>query len=672
MPAQRPQPKVRAEVEDLRRKILLHNQFYYVQAEPEISDGEYDRLYRRLQDLEAQHPDLVTPDSPTRRVGGEPISGFSPVRHAEPMLSLDNTYSEEDLEEWEQRVRKGLPDETVAFAAELKIDGVAVALIYREGQFQQAVTRGDGETGDDITANIRTLRGLPLQLKATAPRGELVVRGEVFLPKKAFQELNAQKQEAGEKVFANPRNAAAGSLKLLDSRLAARRPLAFFVYGMDTKTSGPLKTQTEVLSSLASWGLPVSPDHALCRDMAALKRFLSGWEPKRHSLPYEIDGVVIKVDALDQQKRLGATSKSPRWAIAYKFAAEQAQTKLNAISVQVGRTGVLTPVAELEPVVLAGTTVSRANLHNAEDIARKDIRAGDQVVIEKAGEIIPQVVRPITEQRTAKAARFKMPVTCPACDSLVVKLEEQVAWRCVNPGCPDQVKGRIRLFAQRAAMDIEGLGEALVDQLVEKGLVRDYGDLYALTVEQLAPLDRMALKSAENIVAALQASKQRTLGRLIYALGIPLVGEHSGEVLAAHYADLKSLGQAEQEALQDIHEIGPKVAASLRAFFSRKEIKAVLAKLEKAGVNTRQLAEEKLRTGGLTGKTFVFTGELETMTRGQAEARVKRLGGRAAGSVSKKTDYVVSGPGAGSKLDKAKKLGLKVISEKEFNRLSSE
>ncbi|MEW6516504.1 MAG: NAD-dependent DNA ligase LigA [candidate division FCPU426 bacterium] len=662
----------RREAEGLRRELNRHNRLYYVLAEPEISDAEYDRLYRRLQELEARYPALIAPDSPTQRVGGEPVDGFAPVRHAEPMLSLDNTYSIEDLSEWDERVRKALPGEPVAYTVELKIDGVAVALAYRNRRFTLGSTRGDGVIGDDITRNVRTLRSLPLTLEPQAPAQDVSVRGEVFLPKKAFQELNREKEEAGEKVFANPRNAAAGSLKLLDPVQTAQRPLALFVYAVDEKTGARLKTQSGVLDSLAAWGLPVNPHRARCQDLEAVKRFLQTWESRRHQLPFEIDGLVVKVDDLDQQKRLGATSKSPRWSIAYKYAAEQAKTRLLTIKIQVGRTGVLTPVAELEPVFLAGTTVSRASLHNEEDVTRKDIREGDLVVIEKAGEIIPQVVGPVTEARTGQERKFQMPSACPACGSETVKLEDEVAWRCLNPACPAQLKGTIRHFAQRGAMDIEGLGEALVDQLVEKQLVRDYGDLYCLTADQLVPLERMAEKSAENLVAALQASKQRPLGRLIYALGIPLVGEHAGEVLAAYYPGLSALADAQPEVLQEIHEIGPKVAASIHAFFSRPETRAVVAKLEKAGVNLRQLPEEKAVQGEFSGKIFVFTGELETLTRSQAEARVKSKGGRPAGSVSKNTDYVVAGPGAGSKLDKAKKLGIPVLSEKEFLKLVGE
>jgi DNA ligase (NAD+) len=441
---------------------------------------------------------------------------------------------------------------------------------------------------------------------------------------------------------------------------------------MDQKTAEKIGTQTEILNTLDQWGLPANPKHCACQDIATVKQFLKEWEQKRYDLPYEIDGLVIKIENIDQQKRLGSTSKSPRWAIAYKYAAEQATTRLIEITVQVGRTGVLTPVAELEPIAVVGSTITRATLHNEEHIERKDIRAGDRVIIEKAGEVIPRVVEPVLAERNGEEKKFVMPKKCPVCSSPTEKLVEEVAWRCINPGCAAQVKGRLFHYAQRGAMDIDGLGEALVEQLVDKELVKDYGDLYTLTVEQLSSLERMAQKSAENLIEGLQQSKKRTLGRLIFALGIPLVGEHSGEVLAAHYCDLGAVAKAPTEELQVIHEIGPKVAQSIHVFFSHTETKAIITKLEKAKVNTKQLPEEVKKEGELTGKTFVFTGELILYTRNQAESHVKALGGKAAGSVSKKTDFVVAGPNAGSKLEKAKKLEVKVISEEEFKQMIGE
>jgi len=661
--------KIKLEIDSLREAINRHNRLYYVLAQPEISDLEYDRLYRRLADLEQAHPGLITLDSPTQRVGGEPEQGFQPVRHAEPMLSLDNTYSEDELREWVERVQRGLPGEPVAFTAELKIDGVSISLKYQDRRFVQGATRGDGETGDDVTANLRTLRSLPLILATSAPAGEVIVRGEVFLPIAAFERINRKRLEAGERPFANPRNAAAGSLKLLDSRITAQRPLAVFLYASDSHTAARIGAQSGLLDALAEWGLPVNPNRRLCRSLDEIMAFSRDMLEKRAAFPYQIDGLVIKVESVDQQRRLGRTSKSPRWAIAYKYEAEQAQTLLKEITVSVGRTGVLTPVAELEPVFLAGSTISRATLHNEEDLARKDIRAGDQVIVEKAGEVIPRVVGPVLSLRPGTAKPFEMPDTCPVCNSRVVKLEEEVARRCVNPACPAQVKGRILHYGSRSAMDIEGLGDVLVEQMVENRLVADYGDLYSLAADKLLALERMGEKSAENILIGIRRSKSRPFSRLIYALGIPQVGDHTAEVLAASFPDLQALMAASTETLEAIHEIGPKMAQSIFDFFQHPETRAVLDKLVRAGVNTRQLAGEAKAEGRLSGKTFVFTGELEGMTRGQAEAAVKALGAKAAGSVSRNTDYVVAGKDAGSKLDKARKLGVTILNEAELRKL---
>ncbi len=663
-------PKIAERIRRLRETLNRHNYLYYVLAQPEISDEKYDRLYRSLRDLEEKYPQYVTPDSPTQRVGGEPLKEFASVRHAEPMLSLDNTYSSEEVEEWFARVRKNLPDEPVLLMAELKIDGVAVALKYRHRRFHQGATRGDGLVGDDVSENLKTLRALPLSLQPAAPAQEVTVRGEVFLPKAALVALNEQKEAAGEKPFANPRNAAAGSLKLLDPKLTRQRPLALFCYAVDGPTASRWKSQQALLAALEKWGLPVNPHRRLCRGLEEVMAFSREWQEKRHGLPYEIDGLVVKVDDFDQQRRLGATSKSPRWAIAFKYRAEQAQSRLQRILVQVGRTGVLTPVAELEPVHLAGSTIARATLHNEEDLARKDIREGDLVVVEKAGEVIPQVVRPVLSARTGAEKIFQMPAACPSCGGRVVKLEGEVARRCLNPACPAQVKGRLLHFASRGAMDIEGLGEALVDQLVDQGLVKDYGDLYALSAERLVPLERMAEKSADNLLQSLAASKGRTLSRLIYALGIPQVGEHSAEILAASFPLLDDLEQATPEQLQGLQEIGPKVAQSIENFFRLPETKAVLKKLHRAGVNTRRLAGEQPKSGKLSGQTFVFTGELQGYTRAEAEGQVKSLGGRVSGSVSAKTSYVVAGEAPGSKLARARKLGVKVLSEREFKQLA--
>lgn len=672
MPPKPCSSKIIKEADELRRTLNRHNRLYYVLAEPEISDVEYDRLFRRLQELEAEYPQLENPDSPTQRVGGEPIPGFKSVRHAEPMLSLENTYSEKELAEWDERVRRALPNEEVSYSVELKIDGVAVVLRYGGRRFVQGATRGDGDAGDDVTANLMTLRSLPRELDSSAPETEMVIRGEIFLPRKAFLALNEKRAEAGEKVFANPRNAAAGSLKLLDPRLTAQRPLAIFLYAADKSTAGNLKTQSALLAALLAWGLPVNPHHAYCRELKDVRDFSRKWQERRHDLPYEIDGLVIKVESVDQQLRLGSTSKSPRWAIAFKYSAAQARTRLEEIKVQVGRTGVLTPVAHLEPVELAGSIIARASLHNEEDIGRKDIREGDYVIIEKAGEVIPQVVGPVLAERSGSERKFQMPGKCPVCHSRVIKLTDEVAWRCVNPGCAAQVKGRVLHFAQRTAINIEGLGEALVDQLVEKGLVKDYGDLYRLRLESLLSLERMAMKSAENLLQGIEASKQRPLGRLIFALGIPLVGERAAEILAATFPELTALVLASDEELQILPEIGPKAAASLSGFFQSEETRAILHKLYQSGVNVRRLPEEVQERGKFSGRIFVFTGELEGFTRNQAEARVKALGGRTSGSISAKTDYVVAGSAPGSKLDKARKLEVEVLGEEAFRQMIGE
>lgn len=671
MPQKKASQKIQDKIIALRQEINHHNRQYYVLAQPEIDDQTYDALYKALNELEGQYPDCITFDSPTQRVGGEPLDGFKSVRHEEVMLSLDNTYDIEELAEWDQRVRKSLPKEDIAYSVELKIDGVAIALQFENRQLVSAVTRGDGTMGDDVTENIKTIRSLPLQLLDTAPKSPMSIRGEVYLSREAFQKLNQLKEEAGEKLFVNPRNAAAGSLKLLDSRQTAQRPLTLFLYGADSKTAAALGTQSQMLGQFDAWGMPVNSQRCVCTDLKSIQTFLETWDKKRYSLPYDIDGLVIKVENVDQQKRLGNTSKSPRWAIAYKYAAEQAQTKLHQISVQVGRTGVLTPVAELEPVFLAGSTISRATLHNAEDLARKDVRAGDWVVIEKAGEVIPRVVAPIKEKRVGALKKFIMPKACPVCSSQIAKIDEEVAYRCVNPACPAQVKGRLLHFAQRGGMDIEGLGESLVEQLVETGLVLDYGDLYTLQLEQLIPLERMAEKSAENLLQGIEASKARSLGKLIFALGIPLVGAHAGEVLAGAFENLDQLRQTDIETLEKLHEIGPKVAKSLHDFFQHKETMLVIEKIQQAGVNITRLEGEAKQEGVFSGKTFVFTGELIQLTRSQAQTEVKNRGGKASGSVSKKTDYVVTGPGAGSKLEKAKKLGVEILDENEFMKMLS-
>ncbi len=663
---------VRKQVGKLKEELHRHNRLYYVVAQPEISDQDYDRLYQQLQQLEQAYPELITPDSPTQRVGGEPIAGFEQVKHRQPMLSLENTYSEEELQEWIDRVEKGLGQERVAYTVELKIDGVAISVTYQDHKFVQAVTRGDGERGDDVTQNLRTIKSLPFKLEPHAPLGTVEIRGEVFMPRQDFLNFNQRQEAVGEKTFANPRNATAGSLKLLDSRITAQRALAITFYSADDRVMRQVKEQSTLLDLLEQWGLPVNREHRLCHSAQEILAFAHIWETRRHELAFDIDGLVVKVNRVDQQQRLGFTSKTPRWAIAYKYAAAQAETQLRKITIQVGRTGVLTPVAELEPVFLAGTTVARATLHNEEDIERKDIREGDQVIVEKAGEIIPQVVEPVLSKRKGPLKKFKMPDHCPVCSSQVIKLEGEVAHRCINPGCPAQVKGSILHFAQRSAMDIDGMGEMLVNQLVDKNMVHDYSELYRLSRDQLAGLERMGIKSADNVLKSLEQSKRRSLGRLLFALGIPMVGEHSAELLAAAFEDIQQVSHASTEDLLAIEEIGPKVASSIEKYFHQKESQDILKRLMQAGVNGKRLPEEIRQSGKLQGKIIVFTGELQNFTRVQARNRVKALGGKAAGSVSAKTDYVVAGEGAGSKLNKARQLGVLIISETEFLKLIEE
>ncbi|NOZ21023.1 MAG: NAD-dependent DNA ligase LigA [Planctomycetes bacterium] len=659
------------EIEKLREQIRYHDRKYYVENAPEISDHEYDMLMKKLEALEEKHPGLVTPDSPTQRVGGEPVEGFATVRHRVPMLSISNTYSDEELREFDDRVRRLLGGEDFSYVAELKIDGLAVTLWYENGLLVRGATRGDGETGEEVTANLRTIRQIPLRLtngKKAPPVIE--VRGEVYMTHKELDRLNKQREEAGEPPFANPRNAAAGSLKLLDPRITAQRRLRMFAYDVGHFEGINLESHHQTLSILGKVGFVLNPHTKQCKDIEAVIRRCRVWNEKRRDLDYEVDGMVIKIDRLDQRRRLGATSKSPRWQMAYKFPAEEAQTPLERITVQVGKTGVLTPVANLRPVRLAGTTVARATLHNFEELARKDIREGDEVVIQKAGEIIPQVLRVVKEKRPIWARPFPVPTHCPVCGSEVIKPEGEVYVRCVNIGCPAQIKERIKYFAGRNAMDIEGLGAALVEQLVDEGLVHDCADLYSLPLDRLVSLERMAEKSATNLLSAIEKSKRREIDRLIAGLAIPHVGTRAAEVLTENFASLDELASAPVERLEEIHEIGPVMAAAIAGFFRNEEIQRILEKLKAAGVNMVRLS-----TPGadgekpLAGKTLVVTGTLGRYSRKEIEDLIKQLGGKPAGSVSKKTDYVVAGESPGSKKTKAEQLGVPVLSEEEFDEL---
>jgi len=654
-------------VEKLREAIRHHDRKYYADNDPEITDRDYDLLVKELEDLEKKHPDLVTSDSPTQRVGGEPLKAFAQVRHEIPMTSISNTYSHKELEEFDARVRKLLPDEKIEYVAELKIDGLAVALMYEGGRFVQGATRGDGTVGEDVTANLRTLRSIPSRLDAAKPPARLEVRGEVYMSFDSFRWCNEEREEAGEPQFANPRNAAAGSLKLLDPRITATRGLRFFGYAVGVHEGIEFETQFGLLDSLAKLGFPVNPHRKLCKSMDEVIALTKEWAELMHKMKYQLDGMVIKVNSLDQQRRLGATSKAPRGMVAFKFQPEEAVTKLLKIDVQVGKTGVLTPVARLEAVKLAGTTVQNATLHNFDEIARKDIRVGDEVVIEKAGEIIPQVVS--VKKHAPGGKPPQPPKKCPVCDGPVEKDAGGVYYRCQYPLCPAQLKQRIRYFATRAAMDVEGLGPALVEQLVDAGLVKDIADLYSLKPQQLAELERMGIKSAENICREIEKSKERDLNRLLTGLGIRQVGTHAAGVLARRFGTMDKLAAASVEELTRIPEIGEITAKSIADFFARPETKKVLKRLAEAGVNMKSLAEPPRGGGKLDGKTIVVTGTLKKYKREEIEEKIASLGGRAASSVSKKTDYVVAGESPGSKLDKARKLGVKVIGEEEFDKL---
>jgi DNA ligase (NAD+) len=665
--------EARKRIAALRDQIRHHDHLYYVEARSEISDREYDRLYAELKGLEAQFPNLITPDSPTQRASGEPLKEFKSVRHAVPMMSLDNTYSIEELREFDARVRRLLPNEKVEYILEPKIDGVSISVRYEDGRLAVGATRGDGTTGDDITANLKTIRAIPLQLHVKHPPERLEVRGEAFMAVEDFRKLNAQREKDGEPLFQNPRNTTSGSLKQLDPAIVAQRPLQAIFYAV--AEGGEFKTQAEVLEGLKRLGLPTHKHWWLCKNgIDEVIGRLGEFQIFEKELPFEIDGAVVKVNSFDQWKRLGVTAKAPRYAIAYKYSHEQAETKLKDITIQVGRTGTLTPVAELEPVFLAGSTISRATLHNEEEIKRKDIRIGDTVIIEKAGEVIPAVIGSVKEKRPHDAREFDffkhIHGKCPACGGPVARDPEFVAWRCENIACPAQLKRTIGHFAARNAMDIEGCGEVLVNQLVDKNLVHDVADLYSLTLEQLADLERMAEKSAANVVAAITESKTRELWRLIHGLGILHVGEGAARKLADHFHDLDALAEANLEELQQAQDVGPVMAQSIRDFFDNPRNQAVIEKLRKAGLKVKEKAAPKpAATGPFAGKTVVVTGTLSKLSREEAKEALRKAGAVVTDSVSKKTDYLIVGHDAGSKLDKATKLGVKSLNEQEFMKM---
>jgi DNA ligase (NAD+) len=658
---------------ELRRLIDHHNYLYYVEAKPAISDREFDRLLDELREIEAQHPELATPDSPTQRVGGEPVEGFRTVTHRAPMLSIDNTYNPDQLREWDRSTRKLLGGEAVTYVVELKIDGVAISLTYEGGVLTVGATRGDGLRGDDVTHNLRTIHELPLRLHTDDPPALFEARGEVYMTRAELVRINRERAAAGEEPYANPRNLTAGSLKLLDPKASAQRRLRLFAYELGATDGVTVATHVEALGLLKRYGFPVNPHIEVCPDIEAVVAYCQTWAEKRRELPYDTDGLVIKVNDYGQRRRLGVTSKFPRWARAYKFEAEQAVTKLDRIEVQVGRTGKLTPVAHFEPPVrLAGTTVSRATLHNADEIERKDVRVGDMVVVEKAGEIIPQVVRVETAVRTGQEQVFHFPKHCPVCGSPTVREKGSPFVYCSAPRdqCQGQVKRQVLQFARRDALDIEGLGKVLVDQLVDGGLVKQLPDVYRLTKVQLLDLERMGEKSAQNLLDAIEGSKGRGLGRLLAGLGIPMVADSMAHELAQEFGAIDGLMGATEERLAQVEGIGPERARRIHEFFAEDANRQLIADFRELGL---KLTEERRPrpTGGsnLTGKTFVVTGSLERYEREEIEALIRKLGGKAAGSVSKKTDYVIAGAKAGSKLEKAKQLGVPVLTEAEFEKM---
>ncbi|MEW6457560.1 MAG: NAD-dependent DNA ligase LigA [Bacillota bacterium] len=663
--------EARARAEELRREIEYHDHRYYVLDDPVIEDAEYDRLVRELVALETAHPELVTPDSPTQRVGGRPREGFVTVQHRAPMLSLANAFDAAELADFDRRVRAGLADEDVDYVVELKFDGVAVSLTYEHGRLVRGATRGDGVTGEEITPNLRTIRSIPLRLRQPGAPDVIEVRGEVYMPKKAFARLNERREDAGLPLFANPRNAAAGSLRQLDPGITAERKLDIWLYGIGYTDGIVFGRHSEALAWLGEQGFRVNPHTRIFSTLEEVERHLEHWREARFELPYVIDGLVLKVDRLDQQERLGATLKSPRWAVAYKYPPEQAETTVEDIIIRVGRTGVLTPTAVLSPVRLAGTTVSRASLHNEDLIREKDIRIGDVVLIHKAGDIIPEILGSRPEKRTGRETPFAMPVQCPECASLLVRPEGEVGVYCPNVACPARLERSLLHFVSRNAFAINGLGPAVIQQLLERRLVADPADLFTLTREELVGLERIGPKSADNLLKAIQNSKRNSLARLIFSLGIRHVGERAARLLAERFGSLADLSAAGREELEAVPEIGPKIADSVLNFFAREQNRRVVAKLVRAGVNTVADRPAAAGTGPLAGKTFVLTGTLEEFSRAEAAARIEELGGRVVSSVSRRTDYVVLGKNPGGKYDKAVKLGVNIIEEPEFKRLLS-
>lgn len=654
--------RAEARIKDLRERIAYHEKKYYADSDPQISDAEFDRLVKDLAALEALFPDLITPDSPTQRVGEKPAEGFPTVRHARPMMSIDNVYSVEEIGEFDQRIRKLLPGQAIEYIAELKIDGLGISILYRGGRIVQAVTRGDGVQGDEVTANVKTIRSLPLVIP---DRREVEVRGEIYLPFDSFQSINREREAREEALFANPRNAASGSIRLLDPREVAARKLGVFLYALFID-GAEMDRQEENLQTIQRLGFKINPHSRLCRTLDDVVAYWTEWTARRDELDYDADGIVLKVNATGQRESLGVTSKFPRWAVSFKFPARQATTRLNDITVQVGRTGALTPVAELEPVKLSGITISRATLHNEDEIKRKDIRIGDFVLIERSGDVIPKVIAPMKERRTGREKVFVMPAKCPVCRSEAFRPEGEAVARCTNPSCPAKLRESLLHFAARRAMNIDGLGEALVDQLLDKGLVKSLPDLYRLRTDDLAELERMGPKSSANLLEEIERSKTNDAARLIFGLGIRHVGEKLALTLAAHYPSLDALAEATAEELTAVEDVGPIVAESLVFFFHQPENKALLRQLKNAGLNFASEKETHSGDRPLAGQTFVLTGTLERFSRDEAKAAIEALGGVVTDSVSGKTSCLVVGKEPGSKLAKARRLGVRAIDEEEF------
>ena len=657
-------------IKELRQKIRDANYNYYVLNNPTISDAEYDRLMRELQDLEEKHPELKTSDSPTQRVGAEPLDEFGTVEHRVPLLSLSNAMGEEELKDFVDRVERNLDNlDKLEFIAEPKIDGLAVELVYENGRLTTGSTRGNGFTGEDITQNLKTIRSIPLELRDAKRKipALIEVRGEVYMTRADFEEMNRRQRNNDEKVFSNPRNAAAGSLRQLDPSITAKRPLNIFLYSIGASEGVDISSQQELIDALPDWGLRVNPHIKLCQNYEQMVDYWREMEANRDEFEYEIDGVVFKVNSFDQQEELGSTTRSPRWAIAGKFKAKQEITKIKEIEASVGRTGAITPVAHLEQVIINGVKVSNATLHNQDEIDRKDIREGDWVVVQRAGDVIPQVVKVVKERRDGSEEPYHIPEKCPVCDSKIVREEDGARHYCTNINCPAQLKGRIQHFASKNAMDIDGLGEKLVDQLVEEGLIKKIEDIYTLTKDELMKLERMAEKSSQNLIDAIENSKEVRLARFLYALGIRNVGRHAGTLLEDHFGSIDKIMNASQEELSNIHEVGPILADNINSFFSEKKNIKTVETLLKLGVSLK--TPDKQEKAKLEGKTFVFTGTLKNYTRSEAKELIEKLGGRATSSVSGNTDYVVVGKNPGSKADKAHKVGVEILSETEFEEL---